>query len=144
MPDGTGRVDLVLERGPLVVAVEISATTPAEHEVGNLLKCLRAGFARIVHVCDAATRRLRIGELLAAQTTPEERDRVRCLTLRQALDHLRQLAQEAQAAEPSAGLPEKSLPASPQPLSPAEQQALMAGMLARIAARQRRARGESG
>lgn len=142
--DGTGRVDLVLERGPLVVAVEISATTPAEHEVGNLLKCLRAGFAHILHVCDVTARRRRIEELLAAQATPGERARVRCLTLRHALDHLRQLAQEAQAAEPAAGAPEKSLPANPQPLSPAEQQALMADMLRRIAERQRRARGETG
>jgi hypothetical protein len=139
--DGAGRVDLVLTRGPLVVAVEISATTPAEHEVGNLLKCLPAGFTHILHVCDATTRRRRIEELLAAQATPEERARIRCLTLRQTLEHLRELAEADRPAGASSGPPEKSVPAPP--LTFAEQETLAAQMLARIAARQRRAKGES-
>jgi hypothetical protein len=140
--DGTGRVDLVLTRGPLTVAVEISATTPAEHEVGNLLKCLRAGFSHILHVCDATTRRRRLEELLTAQTTPEERGRVRCLTLRQALEHLRELAEAERAANAPAGPPEKSVAAPP--LTFAEQESLAARMLARIAERQRRARRDRG
>jgi len=63
--DGAGWVDLVFRRGEVTVACEICATTPARHEAGNLLKCLRAGFAWVVLVCDQTLKRHRIGELLA-------------------------------------------------------------------------------
>lgn len=41
--DGAGSVDLFLERPGLTIACEISVTTTIDHEVGNVLKCLKAG-----------------------------------------------------------------------------------------------------
>ncbi len=42
--DGHGYVDVALEREGMSVACEISVTTRVAHEIGNLSKCLAAGF----------------------------------------------------------------------------------------------------
>ncbi|HTB64167.1 MAG TPA: type IV secretion system DNA-binding domain-containing protein [Opitutales bacterium] len=45
--DGAGSVDLVLERDGAAVACEITITTTVDHEVGNVSKCVKAGFTKI-------------------------------------------------------------------------------------------------
>lgn len=45
-----GSVDVVLEREGKAIACEICVTTTVEHEVGNIKKCLQAGFDQIVVV----------------------------------------------------------------------------------------------
>jgi hypothetical protein len=47
---GAGNVDVSLERAGRRIAVEISVSTSAEHEVANVQKCLAAGFDRVVVV----------------------------------------------------------------------------------------------
>jgi hypothetical protein len=44
-------IDLLLERGEQTIACEISVTTTIDHEVGNVIKCLKAGFSRVVVIC---------------------------------------------------------------------------------------------
>ena len=46
--DGAGSVDLALEKNGTRIACEISITTDAAHEVGNIEKCLAAGFEKVV------------------------------------------------------------------------------------------------
>jgi hypothetical protein len=46
-----GSVDLVLERDGQVIACEISITTTIDHEVGNISKCLKAGFPKVAVIC---------------------------------------------------------------------------------------------
>jgi hypothetical protein len=41
--DGKGSVDVLLERAGEIIACEIAITTPIDHEVGNVEKCLKAG-----------------------------------------------------------------------------------------------------
>jgi hypothetical protein len=41
---GHGHIDVALERDGLSIACEISVTTRVDHEIGNLAKCLAAGF----------------------------------------------------------------------------------------------------
>lgn len=48
--DTLGRADLVLRRGKRVVACEVSVTTNAEDELGNLTKCLSGGYSQVVLV----------------------------------------------------------------------------------------------
>lgn len=48
--DGRGSIDVLLEREDLSVAVEISVTTSIRHEIGNIEKCLEAGFNQVVLV----------------------------------------------------------------------------------------------
>jgi len=47
LPNGNGQVDVLLERDGVVAAIEISVSTPVEHEKSNLRKCLNAGYPRI-------------------------------------------------------------------------------------------------
>ncbi len=53
---GQGSVDLLLGRSPHVYACEISITTTIDHEVGNIAKCLKAGFGRIMVICGTQER----------------------------------------------------------------------------------------
>lgn len=46
--DGTGRVDVSLERDEKKIACEIAVTTTYEHEVANIEKCLAAGYETVV------------------------------------------------------------------------------------------------
>lgn len=63
-PDGLGKVDVSLELGAKRIACEISVTTTDEHEIGNIEKCLRAGYDRVL-VCSPQTKTLRKIEALA-------------------------------------------------------------------------------
>jgi hypothetical protein len=46
-----GSVDLLLERPDQTFACEISITTTIDHEIGNVQKCLKAGFPTVAVVC---------------------------------------------------------------------------------------------
>ena len=48
--DGAGRVDVSLVRGTSRIACEISVTTNQDHELGNVEKCLAAGYTEVVLV----------------------------------------------------------------------------------------------
>jgi hypothetical protein len=49
--EGQGSVDLLLERDGQGIACEISISTTIDHEVGNVSKCLKAGFSKIAVIC---------------------------------------------------------------------------------------------
>jgi hypothetical protein len=49
--DGQGSVDLWLERTGESIACEISVSTTIDHEVGNVAKCLKAGFPKVAVIC---------------------------------------------------------------------------------------------
>ena len=49
--DGQGSVDLLLERPGQTFACEISISTTIDHEVGNVRKCLKAGFPNVAVIC---------------------------------------------------------------------------------------------
>lgn len=61
--DGLGSVDVALEKDDISVACEICVTTSPEHELGNLQKCLAAGFKHVVQI---ATDRKSLTALSAA------------------------------------------------------------------------------
>jgi hypothetical protein len=46
--DGTGQVDVSLIRGEVKIACEISVTTRKDHELGNVEKCIAAGYKHIL------------------------------------------------------------------------------------------------
>ena len=58
-----GAADLVLRRGQVEIAVEITVTTGIDHEFENVKKCLTAGMARVAVV---ATGRKRLEDIAAA------------------------------------------------------------------------------
>jgi len=46
-PGGKGSVDVALRRDDFSIACEISVTSTVDQEVGNVLKCLEAGFHEV-------------------------------------------------------------------------------------------------
>jgi hypothetical protein len=50
LPDGTGQVDVLIGRDGVLAAVEISVSTPVEHERENVRKCLAAAYPRLAVV----------------------------------------------------------------------------------------------
>lgn len=69
VPDGG--IDLVLVRGNDRIACEVSVTTTVDHEVGNVRKCLRAGFARVAVICPEAARLEKIRAAVQGSLGPE-------------------------------------------------------------------------
>ncbi|MGD0596843.1 MAG: type IV secretion system DNA-binding domain-containing protein [Sedimentisphaerales bacterium] len=47
-PDGKGKVDVHLEREGIKIAVEVCVTCPDTHELGNIEKCLSAGYDKVI------------------------------------------------------------------------------------------------
>jgi hypothetical protein len=74
--DGQGSVDLLLERQPNVFAVEISVTTTVDHEIGNVVKCVKAGFQRIVVIATSVERLEKMEAAVKNSLSPEIAGRV--------------------------------------------------------------------
>jgi hypothetical protein len=68
---GDGQADVVLRRGDLGIACEISVSTNAEHELQNVEKCLVAGFRHVVLICLDARRRVAFGHVVQRASRPE-------------------------------------------------------------------------
>lgn len=73
--EGHGHVDVVLERHDLSIACEISVSTGVEHEVGNLTKCLAAGFDYAVLISSNAV----LLDLARAELVDADMTRIRLL-----------------------------------------------------------------
>jgi hypothetical protein len=71
--DGAGRVDVSLTREVLRVACEISVTTGRDHELGNIEKCLAAGYSHVLFISSDARHVRAMEKLAASQFEDEER-----------------------------------------------------------------------
>lgn len=71
-----GSVDIVVEKAGRVIAGEISLTTTIDHEVGNVLKCLKGGFAQVSVICVDEERLVKIGKGVASCVAKTEATRV--------------------------------------------------------------------
>ena len=75
-PDGSGRVDVLLERGDERIACEISSTTDERHELENIRKCLTSGYKEII-MCSADSRKLgKIKAIASEQIDANDQTRV--------------------------------------------------------------------
>ncbi|HVF60947.1 MAG TPA: type IV secretion system DNA-binding domain-containing protein [Thermoanaerobaculia bacterium] len=77
---GRESVDLALHRGEFSIACEISMTTPLEYELGNVQKCLAAGFPVVAVVSLKKARLEKLDKLLTAGLSAEHRRRVHLFT----------------------------------------------------------------
>ncbi|GAA4815328.1 hypothetical protein GCM10023232_08780 [Sphingosinicella ginsenosidimutans] len=90
---GGGQIDVLLEQGETAVPVEISVTTPAEYECGNIRKCLAAGFPRVAFVlAKSKATHGRFQSALLAGLTPEEQARVAILAPEDIPDYIAALS----------------------------------------------------
>ncbi|MEN9576484.1 MAG: hypothetical protein RL514_4339 [Verrucomicrobiota bacterium] len=97
-----GSVDVVLTRGEHTIACEISVTTTVDHEVGNVQKCLRAGYDHVAVICGEAARLGKIQAAVQSSLGQEVWSNVRFFTPD---DFLTQLAELAAATIPSTSQP---------------------------------------
>ena len=84
--------DVVLRRGHVAIAVEITITTSVDHEFGNVKKCLDAGFARVAVVSTGRKNLEAIAAAVAGGLGPEAAAKVSYHTPDEFLDELRKLA----------------------------------------------------
>jgi hypothetical protein len=77
---GGGRVDVALRREGYSLACEISITSTVEQEVGNVLKCLAAGFSEVVLLSLERSRMTKVRAALAARLEEAERQHVHCMS----------------------------------------------------------------
>lgn len=74
--DGSGSIDLFVEREDHVIACEIGLTTTIAHEVGNVAKCLKAGIHDVVVICVDTGRLRKIEAGVTKRLGPEQAARV--------------------------------------------------------------------
>jgi hypothetical protein len=98
--DGQGNVDLWLERTGQAIACEISISTTIDHEVGNVLKCLKAGVQKVAVICLDEERLRKIGSAVSGSLGSELAARVDYFQPDQFIAHLKTLTPIVLEAEP--------------------------------------------
>jgi hypothetical protein len=120
--DGKGSVDLLLERADQTIACEISITTTIDHEVGNVVKCLKAGFSSVAVISLDKIHREKISAAVSGSLGPEVISRVSYFHPDQFIAHLEALSlvvpKATEASKIRKGLKVKR---SPSNLTPEEQ-----------------------
>jgi len=86
--EGLGSVDVALRKGGQSVACEVTVTTTPTHEVQNIMKCLAAGFDRVVVVSSERGQLQAIDLLLQTDLETAQQKRVICCTPLELFDHL--------------------------------------------------------
>ena len=96
---GVGRVDVALLRDGKRIACEISISTNPEHELGNIQKCLTAGFDRVIAVAREKSTIRDLARLAESTLTPESLGRVLVCSPEELIVHLD--TEDADAAPPA-------------------------------------------
>ena len=89
--DGLGSVDVALEKGEVRVACEVSITSSPDQELGNVQKCLAAGFDHVVVVAPERKTLRKTAQLVESSLDEATADRVRCSTPEELFVFLEQL-----------------------------------------------------
>jgi len=77
IPRSLENVDVELRKDDIRVAIEISSTTKAEHEIQNIKKCLEAGYDYILSVCSDDKRLSLLKTEVKKSFSFKERERIR-------------------------------------------------------------------
>ena len=93
--------DLVLRRGQLEIAVEITITTSVDHEFENVKKCLAAGFKRVAVVATGHRQLEAIATAVQGGLGPDAAAKVGYHTPDEFLAELQTLARTSEVAPPS-------------------------------------------
>lgn len=72
-------IDVVIEQGDLIVACEICVSTSIDHELGNIRKCLRAGYTDICAICLDAKRMKQFKAATDQCLTEQEQAQLHCI-----------------------------------------------------------------
>lgn len=86
-----GSIDLLVERPDCSIACEISVSTTIDHEVGNVQKCIQAGFATVAIICQEDVRARRIKEAAITSLGQDAAKCVICFHPEEFIAHLKSL-----------------------------------------------------
>lgn len=75
-PDGNGRVDVLLSKENSQLAVEVAVTTTNKHELGNIQKCLKAGYAYVIVLSQKPKRIQNIKALAKQELSKQEFEQI--------------------------------------------------------------------
>ena len=93
--------DVVLRRGELSIAVEISVTTTTDHEFGNVAKCVAAGFNRVAVLSPSREKLQAIAAAVDAGLDAKQRTHISYHTPDEFIAELRKLAESTAVAAPA-------------------------------------------
>lgn len=96
-PNGSGQVDVLLEKDGATIAVEISVTTSAEWELHNIQKCLNAGYSSIVVCSNDAGKRRQIQQLIQQALASEMQQKVHVI----GMEDMQSLVQQTMHTQPA-------------------------------------------
>ena len=96
---GAGSVDVALTVGTRAIACEISVTTDAKHELGNVGKCLVAGFDEVFVVASDPKHLANLGKSIDEEISKQARERVQLFTPEAFVHHLDGLATDNEPRE---------------------------------------------
>ena len=94
---GKGSIDVALEKNGRAIACEISVSTTAEWEFGNIQKCLASGFEKVFLLSQERKRLTNAQELIKNSFETAELDKIQCLTIEEFIEFLEH--EEAKSAE---------------------------------------------
>jgi hypothetical protein len=97
--DGAGRVDVSLVRGESRIACEISVTTNQDHELGNVEKCLAAGYTEVVLVGSNERHIKALAKFVEENLDEGERGKVRYVVPERLAEYLDSLGEIPQPTE---------------------------------------------
>jgi len=86
--DGAGRVDVSLSKSNLKIACEISVSSPKDWELGNIEKCLAAGYDRVFLVSADERQVQSLAKFVSAHLEEHLRSRVSYFTPAEVIAHL--------------------------------------------------------
>jgi len=92
--DGQGSVDLWLERTGQSIACEISISTTIDHEVRNVIKCLKTGVPKVAVICLDEERLRKIAAAVSGSLGLELAARVEYFQADQFVVHLKTIPVE--------------------------------------------------
>lgn len=76
LPDNGQRVDVALHKYNIRTAVEIAVISKVEHEFDNILKCLNAGYDKVLAICTDSKFLTEVRDYTQCRLTEEDRKRV--------------------------------------------------------------------
>jgi len=86
--DGEGRIDVELLRGTRKIAVEISVTTGRDWELGNVQKCLSAGYEEVLVVSTTPKHLISLARFIPPNLEESDRDKVKYFSPEEFIEYL--------------------------------------------------------
>jgi hypothetical protein len=128
---GAGSVDIALVRGDRKIAFEISVTTNQDHELGNIEKCMAAGYSDIVLVGSNERHIKSLAKFIEENLEEKDRGKVRYFAPEQLIEYLDSLGTPKPTEQTVRGYKVKTVQQLVDPKDAEARRQAIAGVIAR-------------